>query len=223
MSLKCVERKMISQSITILFIFYIICPNLSAQEIGQWQTGFNIDYSQPVGGLANWFKFAPGYSVSIGNQYNAKWFLEGTLEYSNFDKENTGGYIDDHVELSLEHIGLVVNGKYDIIQLKPMTIVINVGAGLYSWRGIRGEVEADSTMIPYVPFIERKTLNEINWGLRSGIGVEFNPFPSMSIEFLAYYRFIVGDLWPTLQPHIELEGVSGFQTINFSVGMRFYF
>lgn len=206
----------------VAFILIIIGADLHAQEVGQWKVGLNIDYSQPVGGLSDWFKADPGYSVSAGNQYNDHWFLEGMIEYSKYDKENTGGYIDERVDLLLEHVGFLVNGKYDVLHIEPVTIFFNIGAGIFNWKGMRGEVKADSTITPFIPRIDSKTLKETNWGLRSGMGISYQPLSSLSIELSAYYRFIVGDLWPTLQPHIELEGVSGFQTINFSLGIRYH-
>ena len=211
-----------------VFSFYILfsftqSSLLSAQEIGKWNIGLNAEYSQPVGGLSEWFKPAPTYSIAVGNQYNSNWIIEGIFEYTNFEEENAGSYIKNNVELSLQHYGIVINGKYRLIEMNPVKLFFNVGAGIYNWEGVRGEIQADSTSTPYVPHIDEKKLAETNWSFRSGIGIEIKPVTAFSVEFLAYYRFIVGDLWPTLQPRIELEEVSGFQTLNLSMGIRYFF
>ena len=78
-------------------------------------------------------------------------------------------------------------------------------------------------MLPYVPGIPENKREEINWGFRAGAGFELIVISSLGIDAGAYYRFIVGDLFSTLQPNIELEGVSGFQTLNFEISLHYYF
>ncbi|MFZ5517640.1 MAG: outer membrane beta-barrel protein [Candidatus Zhuqueibacterota bacterium] len=207
----------------ILLFVLALCPMSSGQEIGQWGVSIQGDYSQPIAGLSDWFAAAPGLGISLGQQRNEHWFIEARIEWARFDDENLTGYVADHVELSLEHFGLVFNGRYQLGQLALLKPYLSLAGGLFRWRGIRGAVQADSTVSPYVPFIEEKKLEEQNWGFCSGIGAEVTLLPSLSLDVHAYYRFIIGDLWPTLQPNIELEGVSGFQTVNVALALRYYF
>lgn len=207
----------------IILLILIIATAGFGQQVGQWGMSVQGDFSKPIAGLSEWFVSAPGIGLSLGQQYNEKWFIEGKIELNRFDKENLSGYPAGNLDLSLEHVGIIVNGRYRLGAISKVKPYFNLAGGVYWWRGVRGEVQPDSTVSPYVPFIEEKKLEEMNWGFSAGLGAEIWLLPSLSLDALAYYRFIIGDLWPTLQPNIELEGVSGFQTINLALGLRYYF
>ncbi|MBN2364932.1 MAG: hypothetical protein EH225_02155 [Calditrichaeota bacterium] len=212
------------QLLVSIFLLFVAFPIQSpAQSTGEWGMSIFGNYSRPIGGLADWFKPAPDAGISVGQKYNENWFIEGLIEYTKFDRENLEGYPKDKLELSLEHIGLLVSGRYSLGQISIIKPYINLAAGVFYWKGIRGEVQADTTVQPAVPHIDQKTLEEANWGFRSGIGFEIPVSSAIAMDILACYRFVLGDLYPTLQPNIELEGVSGFQTVNLSVALRYYF
>lgn len=194
-----------------------------AQDTGQLGFSLNGAYSQPIGGLSNWFQASPICAISFGQQTNEKWFIEGVLEFSRYDRENLTGYAKGKLDLLLEHYSLMVSGKYELMRTGIMKPYFHIAAGVVQWKGVRGEIRSDASVIPVVPYVAEKKLQEINWGFRSGVGLEVRLLSNLSMDILAYYRFIVGDLWPTLQPNIELEGVSGFQTLNLAVAFRCYF
>jgi len=204
----------------IIFIFSL--SPLYSNNAGDWGISAAANYSQPVGGLNEWFKSTVNFAVGAGKQINDKWFVESGLEYTKYDDENLSGYAKGRLQLELQHIGITVNGNYKLGRISILNPYLNLGGGLYSWKGIRGEIQADSTLNPVLPFIAEKKLEEWNWGFRAGLGVEFNITEQISIDILGYYRIVVGDLWPTLQPHIELENVSGFTSVNVSLQVRYY-
>jgi len=146
--------------------------------------------------------------------------MEGVAEYSSYDRENLEGYPKDKLELKLTHWMVGLQGKYELAQWSSITPYYLLGGGVYNWEGIRGDIEADSTID--LLFIAERRLQETNWGAYTGLGVEWAMTPTLSIEAHGRYRFVVGDLWPTMQPHIELEGVSGFQTLNVGISLRYY-
>lgn len=207
-------------AISCLCLLVVVSP---AQETGQWAVTFYSNYTQPVGSLNDWFKSTFNFGLGAGQQIRDDWFIEGLIEYTEFSEENLVGYAKDHVQLNLEHVGLLLNGKYKLKKTFGIQIYFNLGGGLFYWKGIRGEIEANPALDPSLPFIERRVLEEWNWGFRSGLGMEYFLLPHVSLDVVGYYRLIIGDLWPTLQPHIELESVSGFQTINVSMNLKYYF
>ncbi|MBD3385986.1 outer membrane beta-barrel protein [candidate division KSB1 bacterium] len=210
--------------IILFFGFLIIIPSAGrGQLVGDWAIGAASTYSRPVGGLSDWFQSAMSAEVSAGQQYNDQWFIGGIVSYNRFDHENLSGYPAGKIELLLEHYELLVSGRYAIAKTKHLRPYLNIAAGLYHWKGKRGEIEADSSVTPFVPHIDAKELTATNWGFRTGIGIEIRLSSMLAVDVLGYYRFIVGDLWPTMQPNIELEGVSGFQTLNLSLGIRYHF
>jgi len=207
----------------LLNLFNLLTDSTFGQEPGQFGASINIAYSQPIGGLSTWFKASPNYGISIGQQYNEKWFIEGVVEFSRYDRENLSGYPKGKLDLLLEHYSLLVSGRYELTRSNLLKPYFTIAAGIFQWNGVRGEIQSDASVIPVVPYIAEKKLQETNWGFRSGLGLEIRLMQVLSVDFMAYYRFIVGDLWPTLQPHIELEGASGFQTLNLSLAIRYYF
>lgn len=217
------KHKSLIFSLTLLTLLNNSTHLTFAQEPGQFGASINIAYSQPIGGLSNWFQAAPNYGISFGQQYNEKWFIEGVLEFSRYDRENLTGYPKGKLDLLLEHYSLMVSGKYELLRTGSMKPYFHIAAGVVQWKGVRGAIQEDTSIIPVVPYIAEKKLQETNWGFRSGLGLEIRLLQNLSMDLLAYYRFIVGDLWPTLQPNIELEGVSGFQTLNLAVALRYYF
>lgn len=210
------------QILTILFCSMLILP-AAAQRTGQWGVAAGGAYALPVGSLTNWFNPATGGSIALGQQYNENWFIEGLLEYTRFDDENLNGYADGRLELQLELTGLLVSGRYHFGRPGLLRPYFNLAAGLYYWKGIRGEIAADGNVQPAVPYIPRRTLEEFNAGFRGGFGLESRLSSSLSLDLLLAYRFVVGELWPTLQPNIDLEGVSGLQSLHLGVGVRWYF
>ncbi len=209
-------------------IIFIGCSLLTAsaaqaQSVGDWAVGASAAVSQPVGGMADWFQSTTSAGVSAGQQYNDDWFIEGVVSFSRYDRENLSGYPAGKLELLLEHYEILVSGRYALARSGMLRPYLNIAGGLCLWKGTRGAVQADSSVVPFVPPIAETTRSETNWGFRSGIGIEMHLSSGLAVDMLAYYRFIVADLWPTMQPNIELEGVSGLQSLNLAAGIRYYF
>jgi hypothetical protein len=216
-----IYSKLIITAVFFLF-FHGYGAHLLASEQGSWSVSAGSEYSTPVGGLSEWFKPAFSYSISIGKQHSEQWHLEGMLTYSRYDEENLSGYPEGRLDLFLEHTGILLNAKYDLKTWGIFHSYWNMGGGLYHWKGIRGRIDPDVNMEPVIPLIEKNVLQEWNWGFRSGIGIGTRLMKNFTVDVSGYYRFIVGDLWPTLQPHIELEGVSGFQSLNLELEFRYF-
>ncbi|MDD5766126.1 MAG: hypothetical protein PHW79_07790 [Candidatus Marinimicrobia bacterium] len=195
-----------------------ICAFGSSPE--SWSVAVNGIYSIPASDLKNWFKPAPNLNFSIGKEKENGWTVEGQVELSRFERENLSGYPKGKLDLSLEHIGFLLNGRYPVAKLSIFKPYVTIAAGPHYWKGIRGEVALDS--VNAVPYIAERRLEEWNWAFKAGAGVEIS-LGKVGLDFGANYRLIVGSLWPTLQEHIELDGVSGFQTWNLAIGVRWYF
>lgn len=193
------------------------------QQVGQWHTGTCLSYSTPVGSLHQWFLPAPNVEIAIGQRLDEHWTVAGGLELARYDREALRGYAAGRLELLLEHVAALVVGEFQFTQRGPMFPFLMVSGGVYHWKGVRGAVPADSTVTPFLPAIAERKLHSTNWGLRVGLGLKTPAWHRVGLEARVWYRLVLGDLWPTMQPHIELEGVSGFQTINASIGARFFF
>ncbi len=194
---------------------------LSAESMVSWSGSAYGLYSFPVGSLKNWFQATPNFGFTAGRHYTERWMVEAVFEYSRYDRENLTGYADGKLELELTHWLFGIQGRYRIREWQSVKTYYLLGGGIYKWTGIRGAVAADSSLD--LPDIAERKLSETNWGAYTGLGLEWAVTRRLGVEFHTRYRFIVGDLWPTMQPHIELEGVSGFQTLNAGFSLRYYF
>jgi hypothetical protein len=193
------------------------------QELGQWHAGVSLSYSAPVSSLGEWFLPAPNGEVAVGQRITDQWTVAGALEFARYGREALSGYAAGKVELLLEHVGALVVGEFQLTDHGRVFPFLFLSGGVYRWTGVRGAVPADSTVTPYLPAIAERRLRATNWGVRAGLGLKTGTWHRMALEGRVWYRLVLGDLWPTMQPHIELEGVSGFQTGNASVGVRFFF
>jgi hypothetical protein len=206
----------------LIIIFITVSVTLTfGQETGQIGVAIYGNYSQPLAGLSDWFKPATNILAAVGSQNDPDWYYAGELEYTEFSKENLSGYPAGRLSLNLEHIGILFNARYRFISEGMLKPYLSFAVGPFYWKGTRGAIAEDSTR--NIPFIDRKTLEEWNWGFKAGAGLEMRLLHGVHIDLLINYRFIVGDLWPTLQQYIELDGVSGFQTLNFTLGIKYYF
>ncbi|MBC7186466.1 MAG: hypothetical protein H5U38_05480 [Calditrichaeota bacterium] len=193
------------------------------QELGQWHAGLSFSYSLPVSSLGKWFLPAPNLDIAIGQRITEQWTVAGGVELARYDREALSGYAAGKLTLLLEHVAALVVGEFQLTDHGQVFPFLLLSGGVYRWKGVRGAVPADSSVTPYLPAIAERRLCATNWGMRLGFGLKTRAWHRLALEGRVWYRLVLGDLWPTMQPHIELEGVSGFQTMNASVGVRYFF
>ncbi len=185
-----------------------------------WRFSANGGYCKPVGELTEWFNSGMEVQVGFGKERDDNWVVEGLVVYSMFSDENLSGYADGNLELKLETIAIWANGKYTMGNFGPAAFYLNIAGGPVYWKAIRGEIDANEELtIPYIP---ERQLEEWNMGFRSGLGTEMK-FGQIGLDAMINYRLIIGSLWPTMQEHIELEGVNGFQSVNINIGLFYNF
>lgn len=183
---------------------------------------FSIDgaLSKPTGNLNNWFKYGQNYTLGIGTRNQKDWYVKGILEYSRYTEDNLSGYPAGKLDLYLEHIALWVNGKYPFLKQGRFEPFISIAGGPVRWKGVRGEIKEDEERS--IPNISKEVLSEWDMGARAGIGFFVN-FNSIKLNIETNYRLIVGNLYPTMQEYIELDGVNGFQSFNIKAGLSYSF
>lgn len=198
----------------VLKILFLVLVSFNMNSFAQG-IGIGVDYSVPVAGLKEWFKPAPQIQI----RYFADTNRSFQLEYVEFSKENLSGYPKNRLSLFLQHGGILYVPRFAARQILFFVPYIETGIGLYYWKGIRGAIAANEALD--IPRIDKLTLEEWNWGAKLGVGLTLDLIESLQLDIFGNYRFIVGDLWPTLQQYIELENVSGLQTINFGLRLNY--
>ena len=204
-----------------LFLTFALIILLSASLFADnWRLSTNAGYCIPVGELTEWFKSGMEVQVGFGKNRDDDWVVEGLIIYSMFGDENLSGYADGNLDLELKALALWANGKYTMGNFGPAAFYLDIAGGPVYWKAIRGEIDANEELtIPYIP---ERQLEEWNMGFRTGLGTEMT-FGRFSVDALVNYRLIIGSLWPTMQEHIELEGVNGLQSVNINIGLFYNF
>ena len=200
-------------------LLLIACATASPAQPGRYSVSAHALYAMPAGGLSDRVKPALNFDLAAGQRISDKWVLSGGIEWSRFDDSNHRLATGETLALELDHIGVLATGRYTIAELGPLHPVAVFSAGIYHWRSVRGEIEKNDAL--GIPAIDKKERSETNMGFRSGLGSQLYLSHHISVDLLAHYRFIVGDLWPALQPDVDLEGASGLQSFTLSIGMNF--
>lgn len=198
-------------------LIMVLSTSLLAEN---WQVAANAGLSQPLGDLSNWFKSGSEAQLTLSKVRDDNWTVGGTLIYTIFNQENLSGYAKNNLDLELTTTALWVQGKYDFAAISLANFYFDIAGGPVYWKGIRGEVLANEELT--IPQISKKALDEWNMGFRFGFGSEIK-FGKMGVNALVNYQFITGSLWPTMLEYIELEGVNGFQSLNFQLGLNYNF
>ncbi len=209
------------QIILTSLILFASINAVGAQPSGAWGISVGAAYVSPVAGLADWFKPTYGFELAVGEQQEDGWYFKGCVDYVRFYKKNLQGTAAQKVDLNLEHIGFLFNAGYTITEWGSIKPYLAFGVGPHYYKGTRGQIEADPDR--GIPLIVARTNEEWNWGFTAGVGARFLLIDNLALDLQFKYRFVVGDLWPTLQQYIELEGVSGLQTLNIAGGLEYYF
>ncbi len=208
-------------AVMILLMFGATVAPAGAQPAGTWAVSAGGAYSTPIASLDDWFGPAYGLQFAAGQQQEDNWFFEGCIEYTRFDQNNLTGIAAEKVALRLEHIGILFIARYAITDFGGLKPYFALGVGPHYYKGTRSRIEPDPDL--GIPLIAARTNEEWNWGFKAGAGVEAGLVQNLILDLGINYRFIVGDLWPTLQQYIELEGVSGLKTFNIYGILRYYF
>ena len=212
--------------ITAVFLLAFV-PRVFAQD--RWRVGLQGGASLPVAGLTEWFSNGSAVQFRIGKRLDSDWQMQGILEYAQFTSElvyprNLGSESytgsDKQIDLMLEYVTIWLGGRYDLYQMRPFSFYLQIAGGPLYWKGIRGEVEAVEELT--LPSIPSKTLEEWNMGCSAGVGAEMQ-LGAFGLDLGAYYGFVVGSLWPTMQEFIELDAVDGFQSIAVRLGFFYQF
>lgn len=207
---------MIKKYRLIITIILLGLCSLSVQAGDDWRVSAGWGFSKPAGSLENWFKNGNQFRVALGRDLDNGWLAEGLIQYVRYDNENLTGYPKGKLDLYLEHVTIWASGKYTLLKWGNLAGYYAIAGGPLYWKGIRGKIDANEDLA--IPEIDKKTLEEWNMGFCTGVGSTISLGP-VGIDCLLNYRFVVGNLWPTMQEYIELDGVNGFHSINIDLGL----
>lgn len=201
------------------------------------------DYLMPVGGFAERFDPAVGFSVYAGAKVSNIMTWLGKFEYYKFDSINKKSLSKEvhtdiegldpilklpmpDLEMSFTAAGLSAEGRMNLISSRIIESNLSFSFGFIYWENKRSEyydslyVHSSKDESPIlVDILEVPEQTQMDWsGVASaGINLSFAVFKPVYINFGANYKLIVGELWPALS--LGLENVSGITIIDLRAGI----
>ncbi|MBN2780641.1 MAG: outer membrane beta-barrel protein [Candidatus Marinimicrobia bacterium] len=219
------DARTLLHAATALCLLLSLLTPLQAQYAGQWAAHAGGSLNFALGDLDEWFTAGSQIEFGIGQQQDSPWFVEGVIDYSAFSSrhpvtDNSGTLLEE-IPLSLRYVGILARGKYRLLQDRVFQPWVSIAGGPHYWRGIRGAISENAELA--IPAIPEKVLSEWNMGFRAALGMEMMFSDMLSLDAGLRYRLVIGSLWPTLQEHVELEAVNGFQSLSLFARMNLYF
>jgi hypothetical protein len=201
----------------LVLLFALIQPALFAQSNFTVSVGGHGVYALPVGALHDWFQPAPGLRVTAGQRVQNDLLWEGVVEAVTFSNGNTDRLYYPSLDVTLKMYGAGLQLQYypiaDAFAVQPY---VNVAALVYRWQGTRGAYVVDTVNVLRVP---AQSQSDWSMGFVCGAGVEAEVIAGLSLTVAARYGVVLGELWPALA--LRLEGVSGFQIVECSLGLKY--
>ena len=187
-----------------------------AQSVGSRVVAIQYQYINPIGSLSNWFKPTSTFSLSIGKQTSERWAWKVKSEIIQYRKENSEELYHKDLDLELAIYGASAQASYNPIKtisiFQPFLIG---GAGVYRWFGHRGAYQLSEVLVP------NRDQDDWSWGFNFGAGLNIFVIRNLAITVESNYQIIIGELWPALS--LRLENVSGFQSLNGTIGLMVFF
>lgn len=208
------------RKLRVLFVLTILMTTLSnlvvAQPVGSREIAIQFQYVNPIGSLSSWFKPTSTFSLSIGKQTSERWAWKVKSEIIHYRKENREELYHKDLDLKLAIYGASARVSYNLITTTSIfQPFLTGGAGLYRWFGHRGAYQLSEILVP------KREQDDWSWGLNFGAGLNIFVIRNLAITMESSYQIIIGELWPALS--LRLENVSGFQSLNGTIGLAIFF
>lgn len=187
-----------------------------AQPVGSRVVAIQHQYVNPIGSLSNWFKPASTFSLSVGKQTSERWAWKVKSEIIQYRKENSEELYHKDLELELAIYGASAQASYKLIKTTSIfQPFLTGGAGVYRWFGHRGAYQLSEVLVL------KRDQDDWSWGFNFGAGLNIFVVRNLAITLESNYQIIIGELWPALA--LRLENVSGFQSLNGTIGLMIFF
>jgi len=187
-----------------------------AQPVGSRVVAIQYQYVNPIGSLSNWFKPTSTFSLSVGKQTSERWAWKVKSEIIQYRKENREELYHRDLDLELAIYGASAQASYNLIKTASIfQPFLTGGAGVYRWFGHRGAYQLSEVLVP------KRDQDDWSWGFNFGAGLNIFVIRNLAITLESSYQIIIGELWPALA--LRLENVSGFQSLNGTIGLMIFF
>ena len=226
-----------------IIILFVVFTNNYSQNIF---VETSIAYVAPVGSLSERFKPAYDFAITLGREQKNKKLISFKFDYINYYKVNKNIYkLKKVYDVSGSSQTYIINIKeYDmnmkiaagsiewglpLVQMNNFATYTSIGAGIYYWDFNRAPfkdsiyVSVNDSVSAFAEFIDVPKLRQTDWngGFNLGLKSYYYFMPSFGIMICFDYRLIIAEMWPTLK--INLENVSGFQTLETKIGLLYRF
>jgi hypothetical protein len=226
-----------------LYLSIFLTPSLSLfGQANPFIAGLKGSFYTPIGSLSNRFLSTYGGSVYFGQSISQNWTWKGEVEYLDFNKVNSDRLFitrkitvkekDQAFKLPLPKLymdlkiyGLSAQAQYKLFNWDFFSTDLSFGFGIYRWKSIRSSYYDTLRVDTWggvldVAILKVPEITQQDWsgGFNLGLDLEIKMIEPIWINFGAYYKAIIGELWPTL--NLDLENVSTFQMLHMHIGIN---
>lgn len=206
-----------------LFLLVTLCWPCRLPAGINWFFNPQYQYVQPLGSLKHWFKgSATSYAFALGWKENEQWQYAINFKIIPFDEPNKSELKYDDLSVKLEISVLTVESRYFLRTVpKRFNPFILWDIGLYRWFAERGSYLISEQENSEPVFVPGRNQNDWSWGFGLGGGANLILVQNFSLSFHLEYNLLIAELWPALA--LDLENVSGLQTLIANLGFIWYF
>jgi len=234
-------------SAAILLVLLTAAAGTAAQPLGVL-LGADASYTAPAGSFAKRSKPALTYRLTGRETHynNPRW--GGYVEYARFEEENRdrlsvkrldtlNGVPRELVfplkpfDMVLTSYGAGVTMNYAVVTTPAAELSAYAAFGIHYWEfdrasyvdSIRIDTGSVAPKLKLLDVLRVPELHQKDWSgaLHVGLDADITLFSPVILTAGVRYRILLAELWPTLE--MDLENVSGIQSVSVSVGLQYLF
>lgn len=234
-------------SAAILLALLTLGTESGAQSLGALLGG-EASYTAPTGSFAKRMRPSVTYRLTGREAHynNPRW--GGFVEYARFDEENRdrlsvkrldtlNGVPRELVfplkpfDMVLTSYGAGVTMNYAVLTTPAAELSAFASFGVHYWEfdraayldSIRIDTGSVAPKLKLLDVLRVPELHQKDWSgaLHVGLDADITLFSPVILTAGVRYRILLAELWPTLE--MDLENVSGIQSLSVSVGLQYLF
>lgn len=227
----------------LLFLIVLLITTFDYAQRNRYEFGLAPSYEIPIGNLSSRFKPAIGLNFNIKVYENESWKWFGVFQYTHFNKPNYDKLIKKvevqngldkelydfplKLNLSLETTLLLLEANYFIYKNQFFNSNIIFSFGFTNWTYKREQYKDsllikinNSNLTTNISTLDVPSNSQTDWSgtILFGINSSINVVNNIDIYLQTNYKLIIGELWPALS--LDMENVSGLQTISLILGLK---
>jgi hypothetical protein len=230
---------------TLLLVATLLTVSLLRAQIGTLVAGASGAGEFPIGSFHDRFKPAAGVMVYFGQRTSPNWLWMGKVEYFELATLNTGKLFKtvglqegtgtqvyqvplNKLSMRFRATGFTAEAMVSIGRWSMFEANAHIGFGFYNWEFTREAYNDSLQVLSRVTgllttaatlAVPKNRQTDWSGSFNLGCSLDIRVMDPVCLTVGADYRLIVAELWPALD--LDMEGVSGLQSVSFRAGINF--